>query len=297
MRSIPPGLAAHLERGATTLCHCWSLTRHDGVSFGFTDHDRDHAFDGVTFAARTGLEAAEAASELGFAVGGGEVSGALVSAGVTEDDLAAGRYDNASVATWLVNWAAPDERLLLDVGSIGEIRRADGAFVAEVRGPMHRLDEERGRLYRATCSADLGDARCRVDLASSAFHGTGLVTASDGALGFATGSLDAYAEGLFTGGKLTWTSGANAGLVVEVKEHRLVGGTAELDLWQRAPKPIAVGDAFAVTAGCDKRLATCRGTFANVANFRGFPHMPGNDFVIRIPRQGEPGLDGGSLFR
>jgi uncharacterized phage protein (TIGR02218 family) len=297
MRSIAPGLAAHLEGSATTLCHCWKVTRRDGAAFGFTDHDRDLAFTGVVFAARTGLEAAEAASELGFAIGGGEVSGALVSAGVTEDDLAAGRYDNAAVETWLVNWENPDERLLLDAGAIGEIRRADGAFVAEVRGPMHRLDEERGRLYRATCSADLGDHRCRVDLTSPEFRGTGELSATDGALGFATGSLAAYANGLFTGGKLTWTGGANAGLSIEVKAHRVVGGIAEIDLWQRAPNPIAIGDAFAVTAGCDKRFATCRRTFANVANFRGFPHMPGNDFVIRMPRQGEAGLDGGSLFR
>jgi uncharacterized phage protein (TIGR02218 family) len=262
MRSIPPGLAAHLDGGATTLCHCWKVTRRDGAAFGFTDHDRDLAFGGVVFAARTGVEATEAASELGFAVGGGEVSGALVSAGVTEDDLAAGRYDNATVETWLVNWDNPDERLLLDAGSIGEIRRADGAFVAEVRGPMHRLDEERGRLYRATCSADLGDERCRVDLTSPAFRGTGVVSATDGALGFATGSLGSYADGLFTGGKLTWTGGANAGLSIEVKAHRLVGGSAEIDLWQRAPKPIAVGDTFTVTAGCDKRFPTCRRTFA-----------------------------------
>ena len=99
MRAIPAGLAAHLERGATTLCHCWKLLRRDGAAFGFTDHDRDLAFAGTTFAARTGLEAAEATAELGFAVGGGEVSGALVSAGITEDDLAAGLYDDASVET------------------------------------------------------------------------------------------------------------------------------------------------------------------------------------------------------
>ena len=102
-----PGLAAHLERGATTLCHCWKLLRRDGAAFGFTDHDRDLAFAGTTFAARTGLEAAEATAELGFAVGGGEVSGALVSAGITEDDLAAGLFDDASVETWLVELGRP----------------------------------------------------------------------------------------------------------------------------------------------------------------------------------------------
>ena len=297
MRIIPPALADHLDGGVTTLARCWKLTRRDGATFGFTDHDRDIAFAGTTFEARTGLEAAEASAELGFAVGGGEVSGALVSAGIREDDLAAGLYDDARVETWLVNWAEPEQRLMLDAGFIGEIRRADGAFVAEVRGPMHRLDEERGRLYRATCSADLGDAKCRVDLSATAFSATATVTRTDGALGLSTAGLGAYADGWFTAGKLTWASGANAGLAVEIKAHRAMGATAELDLWQRAPKPIAIGDAFAVTAGCDKAFATCRDRFANVLNFRGFPHMPGNDFVLRIAGAGRAAFDGGSLFR
>jgi len=294
MRQISPTVAAHLADGVTTLCRCWRLVRRDGTALGFTDHDRDLAFGGTVFAARSGLEAAEASAELGFAVGGGEVTGALVSAGITESDIAAGLYDDAAVETWLVNWAAPGERLLLDTGAIGEIRRADGAFVAEVRGLMHRLDEERGRLYSATCSADLGDSRCGVDLASLTVTGT--VAQTDGALFVAAAGL-ALADGFCTGGRLTWTGGANAGLTVEVKAHRRVGSATELDLWQRAPREIAAGDGFRATAGCDKRHATCRGKFANVANFRGFPHMPGNDFIVRMPRQGEPGLDGGSFFK
>ena len=148
MRTSPSSLAAHLADGVTTLCHCWKLIRRDGKTFGFTDHDRDLSFGGTTFAARSGLEAAEATAELGFAVGGGEVAGALVSAGLTEDDIASGLYDDASVETWLVNWSNLAERLLIDIGSIGEIRRQDGRFVAEVRGLMHRFDEERGRLFR-----------------------------------------------------------------------------------------------------------------------------------------------------
>ena len=296
MRQISPSLASHLAEGVTTLCRCWRLVRRDGAALGFTDHDRDLEFAGTVFAARTGLEAAEASAELGFAVGGGEVAGALVSAGITESDIAAGLYDDASVETWLVNWAAPAERLLLDTGAIGEIRRADGAFVAEVRGLMHRLDEERGRLYRATCAADLGDAKCGVDLTGSSFSAAGTVAATDGALFVAASGL-AFADGFCTGGRLTWETGANAGLAVEVKAHRRVGSTTELDLWQRAPRAIAPGDRFRLSAGCDKRHATCRAKFANAVNFRGFPHMPGNDFIVRMPRQGEPGLDGGSFFR
>ncbi len=297
MRVLSPALAAHLARGATTLCHCWKLIRRDGLVSGYTDHDRDLVLDGVTFGARTGLEAAEATAELGFAVGGGEVSGALVAAGITEGDIAAGLYDDATVETWLVNWSAVEERLLLDVTSIGEIRRADGAFVAELRSLTHRLDEEKGRLFRATCSADLGDPRCRVDLNDPAFSATATVARTDGQLTWATTQLESFADSWFAGGRIEWLTGANAGLHMEIRAHRAEGGEAVLDLWQRTTRPIAVADAFRVTAGCDKRFSTCRTKFANVVNFRGFPHMPGNDFIIRLPRQGEAGMDGGSLFR
>ena len=297
MRDVPTALAAHLGEGVTTLCRAWRLTRRDGAVLGFTDHDRDLVFDGTSFAARTGLESAEASQELGFAVGGGEVAGALVSAGLTEDDIAAGRYDDAKVETWILNWAEPEARFLTDVFSIGEIRREDDAFVAELRGPMHRLDEERGLTYRATCSADLGDGRCRVDLASPAYTAEAAVESTDGALSAATGALAGYAPSWFTAGRLTWLSGQNGGQAVEVKAHRLVGGRAEFDLWRRMPAPIAAGDTFRVSAGCDKRLSTCRAKFGNVLNHRGFPHMPGNDFVLKVAASGTGVFDGGSLFR
>jgi uncharacterized phage protein (TIGR02218 family) len=297
MRNVPPPFAAHLAEGATTLCRCWRLSRRDGLVLGFTDHDRDLAFAGTVFAAGTGLEAAEASGELGFAIGGGDVSGALVSAGITEADILAGRYDDAAVETWLVNWAAPDERLQIDAGSIGEIRRQDGAFVAELRGPLHRFDEPRGLIYRRTCSADLGDARCKVDLSLPAFAAMASVAATDGALSLTTDDLAAYAEDWFTAGRLVWLDGANAGSAVEIKLHRGAGAAAALDLWQRMPEPIAAGDAFRVTAGCDKRLGTCLAKFANVPNFRGFPHMPGNDFVLAIAQSGNAVFDGASLFR
>lgn len=296
MRAIPPGLAAHLAEGVTQLCRCWRLARRDGAVFGFTDHDRDLVIDGTLYAAGTGLEAADATQELGFAVGGGDVSGALVSAGLTEADILAGRYDDAAVETWLVDWADPAQRLLLGRATIGEIRRQDDAFVAELRGPMHRLDETRGLTYRRACSADLGDAHCRVDLGDPAYSADGAVSSSDGALSLATPD-PGFADGWFDGGRLVWLSGSNSGTAVEIKAHRRVGGMAELDLWQRMPAPIAAGDAFRVSAGCDKSLATCGAKFANVANHRGFPHMPGNDFVLKVATSGAGVPDGGSLFR
>ena len=297
MRDLPPALAAHLAEGATTLCRCWALHRRDGLALGFTDHDRDLALGGLTCAARTGLEAAEAAAELGFAVGGGEVAGALTAAGITEADIAAGLYDGAGVETWLVNWAAPEARLLLDVATIGEIRRAGAAFVAELRGLMHRLDVAVGRTFRAACDAELGDPRCRVDLADPRYRGTGTVLAVPEPGRLTVALAAAFAPGWFAGGRLAWTGGANLGLPADLRGHAVTGTLVTLELWEPPPRAVAAGDPFTLTAGCDKAFATCRQKFSNAVNFQGFPHMPGNDFVLRAAPDADARLDGASLFR
>jgi len=87
-------------------------------------------------------------------------------------------------------------------------------------------------------------------------------------------------------------SGANEGHAVEVKSHRNEDDVATISLWQTPPNPVSAEDNFVVTAGCDKRFETCRAKFANVLNFRGFPHLPGNDFVASYAVPGEPGHDG-----
>jgi uncharacterized phage protein (TIGR02218 family) len=293
MRAIPEALADHLAQGATTLCRCWSLTRRDGLVLGFTDHDGPLVFDGVTFAAATGLEAAEMSAELGFAVGGGDVSGALAASGLNEADLARGLYDDARVRLWLVNWADPAHRLLIETGFVGEVRRSDGAFTAEVRGLAKAFDEERGRLYLRSCSADLGDSRCGVALAPA----EAAVTTTDGRLSLTAAALAAFADGYLTGGRLVFTGGDAVGFATEVKRHAATGTDASLELWQASPAAIRPGDPFTVSPGCDKSFATCRAKFGNGVNFRGFPHIPGNDFIIGGVRPGDGALDGGSLFR
>lgn len=296
MRILSPELAAHVADEATTLCRCWSMTRRDGAVLGFTDHDRDLSFGGILFRANAGLEAAEASSELGFATGGGEVLGALAASGLNEQDLSLGLYDDARVALWLVNWANPSQNTLLETGFVGEVKRSDTNFTAEVRGLGKAFDDERGRLYTASCSADLGDTRCGATASSSA----ATVAATDGRLSITAPTLSAYGDGYFGGGRLVFTAGSNIGFATEIRSHRADGGAVVLQLWQAAPQPILIGDAFTVQAGCDKRFITCRTKFGNSVNFRGFPHLPGNDFIIGGTGAGDPGagpFDGGSLFQ
>ncbi|ABD08156.1 Phage conserved hypothetical protein BR0599 [Rhodopseudomonas palustris HaA2] len=295
MRSIPSALQSKLSSGVTTLAQCWIVRRRDGGVLGFTDHDRDLVVGGVSCRAGTGLAASEAAQRFDLSVDGAEISGALSDDLLREADLAAGRFDGAAVETWLVDWSDPSLRLLTARGALGEVRREGRAFTAELRGLADLLSQESGRLYTAGCGADLGDGRCRVDLNQPALRAAGHVVATFGTSTFAVSGLDGYAAGLFSAGRLIWSSGANGGSAIEVKLHRRVGGGARLSLWQAMAEPIAVGDGFVVTAGCDKQFATCRDRFGNAVNFRGFPQIPGNDFVVSYPVPGSPGHGGGSI--
>jgi uncharacterized phage protein (TIGR02218 family) len=295
MRDLSPAFAEHLAGGVTTLARCWLIARRDGVTLGFTDHDDDLVFNGTTLAARSGVDSSQVDASLGLAVGGSEISGALTSATLTEADLANGLYDGASVETWIVNWSDVGMRELLDVATVGEISRSDIAFTAELRSLAHAFDQTRGRLYQAGCSADLGDDQCKVALASPTFSTSANAT-SGGRLDMRA-ALGAYASGWFTGGVVTFTSGANASARAVVKAHAVVGAAHIISFWTLLAHQVAAGDAFSITAGCDKAFATCRSKFDNIVNFRGFPHMPGNDVVASYPMQGDGNMDGGSLFR
>ncbi len=142
-------------------------------------------------------------------------------------------------------------------------------------------DRRWGRTFQATCDATLGDARCRVDLEASTFKGTGTVIDVLRDRAFTASGLGAFAAGWFTFGTVEWTSGANAGRRAEIIAHDLTDGIAVLTLLEAPVRAIAGDDSFVVRAGCDKRMETCGAKFANTANFRGFPHIPGQDAVLR----------------
>ncbi|MBO3759496.1 DUF2163 domain-containing protein [Ciceribacter sp. L1K22] len=292
MRTLPSGLAGHLAGDATTLCHCWRLARRDGTVMGFTEHDSDLVFGGLTYRAASGFQASEAEAEAGFAATSGEVTGGFSDEAITEADLAAGRYDGARVEVFLVNWANVGQRLLLKVQEVGEVSRAGGAFTAELRSLTHRLSQEKGRIYNRRCDASLGDGRCGVAL--SAWTGTGTVSVA-GTEAVTVAGLSGFAAGFFDRGLIRFVSGVLSGVKVELEATEKIGGSTIVRFFlplARAPEP---GDTVQLTAGCDKTFATCRNRFSNHENFRGFPHMPGADFAYSYA-DGETTHDGRPLY-
>ncbi len=293
MRKVPAALAAHLDAGVTTMCRCWRVTRRDGVAIGVTDHDAALSFEGLEFAPEGGFAASAVESRLGLAASDGEIAGALSSDAIEAAALEAGLFDGARVETFWVNWADPSMRIRLSVAEIGEVRRGAAAFEAELRGPAAKLDVPIGRTYQPSCDADLGDARCGVALVAAGMTATGAVIATSPPRRLLASGLAGFAEGWFDGGRLAWSSGANAGSAVEIRSVRTAEGGAAVELRFDPAFPPAAGDAFSVSAGCDKSWTTCRAKFGNGANFRGFRAMPGNDWIAAPPADGER-HDGGS---
>ncbi len=292
MRPLDPDLQARLDGGATTLCRCWRITRADGVALGFTDHDEAVAFDGVAHEAAAGLDGAAVESATGLAADETAIMGALTSDRVSEEDVAAGRFDGAEVRLWLVDWREPRLRHLLFRGEIGRIERRAGAFTAEVLGVAAALNRPMGRACLASCDAAFGDGRCGVDATAPAYAAEAEVAGLVGDRDVLADGLEGFSDGWFSLGRARWLTGANAGLEAALRAHD-AGAPARLAFWAAPAAAPRAGDRLRVVAGCDKRFETCRDRFANALNFRGFPHIPGEDWVASYPVEGEVN-DGGA---
>ena len=276
MSRLPLSLRDHLAGAATTVCTCWIVRRTDGTALGFTDHDRPLTIEGTLCAAATGLGATQAANEQGFASDTQDVEGVLTSASISRADVEAGRYDGARVEEWLVDWSDPASRARLRTGILGPLSLSGDVFRAELRGLTSLLDRSTGRSLGRHCDAVLGDARCGVDLTLPGRRAEGTVSALVDDMSFEVSGIDTDA---FRGGSLQWLTGQNAGRAGAIV-NRTPTTPDTLRLFDLPPAPFAVGDRFMATVGCDRTFASCRDRYSNVANFRGFPHMPGEDFAI-----------------
>ncbi|MFN4099527.1 MAG: cobyric acid synthase [Pararhodobacter sp.] len=243
----------------TTRARAWALVREDGTVMGFTDHDRDLAFDGITFHAGTGMSASAIVQGTGLAVDNTEAAGALSDAALTEEDILAGLYDGAALTIWEVDWADPQWRRILFRGSLGEITRLDGAFKADLRGLTEPLSKGGGRVFGALCPAVLGDAACGFDLSQPGFFAeVALAAVGEGGAVLDLPELSEIAAGWFVDGTVRFLTGRAQGMAVPVRREEKAEEVLRLHLWSLPGFTPAPGDWVRVEAGCGKRFATCR---------------------------------------
>lgn len=291
MKSIPSALADHYREGTTSLALLWKVTRVDGTVYAFTDHDAAITYQAVTYSPSSAFDASAVVSKAEMNVDDLEVRGLLDTSGIVAEDIEAGLWDKASVELRRVNWASlSDGAEILLVGEIGNIERREGNFVCELRDLFQPLQRNIGRIVSPLCDAEVGDARCGVDMTPFTFSVT--VTAVDGThpRRIFTCSALSQAAGFFADGKATFTGGANAGQVMDIKNN--LSGVITLQL--ALPRPVQVGDTVTVRAGCNKiytvdadgvQAGDCFTKFDNVINHRGFWAVPGRDKSLVVGGQ------------
>lgn len=274
MQQLTEAMQAHLAQEVTTLATCWEITRRDGQVRCFTDHDTDLAVGANLYRASSGISPSAVSSQLGLAVDNLELDGLLKDGAIGKAEVLAGQFDHAQVRIFMVDHAAPNAGSLpLKTGWLGEVRLNGGSFTAEIHGLSSVLQQSVGEAYTAHCRARLGDARCKVNLASVTVTGT--VDAVPSPHQF-TDAARLEAKRYFAHGIVTFTSGANAGISMEVREF----AAGMFSLFLPMPHPVAPGDGYRAVAGCDKAFDTCAGRFGNAVNFRGEPHVPGTDKML-----------------
>ncbi len=278
MKDISEDLSAHIAGEVTSLATCWKLTRRDNTVLGFTNHDNDLLFEDVQYKASSGFTPSAVENTGTLSVDNLDVEGMLTSGSITEADIMAGRYDFAAIDIFQLNYKDLTQgKMMIKRGWLGEVSLHKQHFVAEVRGITQRLSQTIGELFSPSCRAALGDSRCKVNMATHTV--TGSISAVATNQDFSDSSRS-EATDMYSAGVITFTSGANNGLSMEVKEyiHTSAGGKIVLAL--AMPYAVSVGDHYSLTKGCDKTLATCKAKFNNVLNFRGEPHVPGIDRML-----------------
>lgn len=299
MKSASTTLQTHLASGQTTLAYLWKVKRTDGTIFGFTNHDEDIDFDAgdgdgsVTYAAATGLANTASANKSDLSVDNLEVTAFFSSAAITAADIRAGRYDDADIKVFVVNWAdLTMGAMIIRRGTLGVVKMINGQYTAELRGLAYKLTTVLGASCGPICRAEFGSGLNGIDVDSkylcmvdvTAYRQTGSLQAffntptqlnpEPGLLMVGSSTpTDTAPDGWFDDGVITFTSGANDGLSFEIKTWK----TGFLTLFLPLPYPVEAGDTFTIEPGCNKTAGDCTNKYNNIVNFRGEPFIPGMD--------------------
>ena len=254
---------------------CLRLDRSDGVALGLTSHDRALRLAGFEFRPHPGLSVSTIRQTGGLEPGGLDLSGGLSSADLADADLMAGRWNDALVRLWRVDWRAPDAApFAVFAGRMGAVTVSAGRYKAEVLEARAALTAPIPRTSPG-CRARFCDAAC--GLSAARFTAEAAVAAIDGAaltLDMANARLPD-----FIGGRLRWLDEPMRGVWQDIAA---VEG-ANLRLTAPPVLPVQVPARVQLIEGCDHSLPTCATRFGNSANFRGEPHLPGMDLITRYP--------------
>ncbi len=255
----------------------WRIFRRDGIALGFTSHDRNLVFCGMTHRAAPGMIPAAIRMTSDLSEDSAGVEGALSHDAIREVDLASGLFDHAGIEIGIVDWETLDHHTMYS-GTLGKIEDDRSSFSAELRSAKQVLEQDLVPRTSPTCRAIFCAPGC--GLSASKYTKNVVLGAVDFDLNrvqFAGSIGNDYVDG-----QLRFLAGPQTGLVFGILDSK--------DNWLTLDRPmnenIEIGTPAELQEGCDHTLATCSGRFGNAINFRGEPFLPGNDLLARYGKGG-----------
>jgi uncharacterized phage protein (TIGR02218 family) len=293
MKLITTPLQAHLDGDTTTLALCWRILKRNGSYILGTTHDRDVPVAAGTYAgtykASSNITPSNVKSNSDLAVDNLDVTGAWADNTVRVDvsiaDIEARNLDFASVRTFTLNWARPDDgQIPMRSGFLGPITYdSNGGYSTQVRGLAQLLQQNIVQTYSDKCTVKhLGGPRCNVDIAALSITAT--VTTVVSRREFTVSGIGAQPDGYFSLGNLVGLTGNNAGFLRQIRIDDVASTTGHLSLFGPFPEDVLPGDAFTMSPGCDRLLSTCIDKFNNLRNNRAYGVLiPGIDLLLAGP--------------
>lgn len=263
------------DRPLETVATYWRISRRDGVTLGFTTHDRDLWFAGLLHRSAPGMVPSAIRRSADLEPDSAEVEGALSHDAISAADLALGRFDRARVRIGLVDWETLESHAIYR-GTIGTVAETGGSFTAALESRKQELQRDPVPRTSPSCRAEFCGPGC--NLSAARFSHEVQITALDVTANAVSFDGDVSADAL-PGGTLRWLDGPYAGQTMSIVATST--GKLVLDLPLDLVPP--AGSRALVREGCDRTLATCAGRFGNAVNFQGEPHLPGNDLITRYP--------------
>lgn len=260
------------DRELDTAATFWRIYRCDGVTLGFTSHNRDLFFAGITHKAAPGMVPAAIRLNADLSNDSAEVEGVLGHESISGEDLAAGLFDHAAIEVGIMDWQSLEWHTLYS-GQLGQIESDSSSFSAELRSAKLVLERDVVPRTSPTCRAAFCGPGC--GLSATRFTSVRELEALD------VHSNRVRFSGLdpsrFIDGRVRFLGGPQTGLVFSV--------VAETDGWLILDRPLIEGTVSGTRAeireGCDHTFETCSTRFGNAINFRGEPFLPGNDLLAR----------------
>lgn len=279
MKTITDDLKANFEQNTITIVKCWKIILKDESVIGFTTNNENFTYDGIEYNSFSSNDIKDIKSNLDIEEDNFEFSNIISSDLISTNDILSGKYDNPAIEIFLIDINNEDNgRVVLLNGIISDIECKDNTFIAKVKGLKDKINKTIGEVYSPLCRCAFCDSKCGLEKSNFTFSGTITNVVDDVSFITAEEIILSQSNSYFDNGIIEFTSGNNSGQKMEIKQY--ANGTFLLAL--NLPQQLLVGDTFNVIAGCDKQFSTCCGKFNNAVNFRGEPHLPGMEILLKV---------------